>query len=431
MRAASSSVSSFPKHRPSTNENETTTASETDELEVLIASLHLEDINEITHRAIGKGKAREDASLKDEEVAFKLYAEDLEAYLLRQEDIRLAKSLDESSNSDDESLQEDNELDEVAWKDREIALCAAGSGRTPVTAVNATTSERCHMLEDKASSSNSVSREPTTTYAHSSEPSSSQLQECVICCITVPRDAMYIASCPSRHIYHSRCLLALIHASMKDESLMPPVCCKVGIDENLFLPLLNKEDRDEFIRKREEFGTKDRLYCNNVSCSAFLGAVEREAKQPKKCDRCGNETCKACKGPWHGYKSICAGDSDEAAIDLLRDIGMQRCPGCLRMVELIDGCYHIDEDRLLQEATQRVRRDEPRGYFARFLDAILFRREVAALRYHHECRYAGHWERVEGIYECENCFETMLEYIFECSECRMRACNRCRMNRFM
>ncbi|MCO5578541.1 hypothetical protein L7F22_032384 [Adiantum nelumboides] len=288
-----------------------------------------------------KGKSREDASLKDEEVAFKLYAEDLEAYLLRQEDIHLARSLVESNDSDDESLQEDNELDEVAWKDREIALCAAGSGRTPVTAANATPSQTCHLLGDKASCSNSISREPTTTNSHRGEPSSSQLQECVICCVTVPRDAMYIASCPNRHTYHSRCLLALIHASMKDESLMPPVCCKVRIDENLFLPLLNEEDRDEFIRKREEFGTKDRLYCNNVSCSEFLGAVEREAKQLKKCDRCGNETCKACKGPWHGYKSICAGDSDEAAIDLLRDIGMQRCPCCLRMVELIDGCYHI------------------------------------------------------------------------------------------
>lgn len=314
--------------------------SEADELEVLIASLHLEDVDEISHRTIGKEKAREDAPLKDEEVAFKLYAEELEAFLLYQADMRFARSLDEAIRRDDTILQEYNEIEEIARKDREMALRIAGTGSTANMAANVTQSRTNKPRENKASSSKDILQEATTVVCHS-EPSSSQLQDCVICCNTVSRAAMCIASCQSRHVYHSHCLLALVYAAMKDESLMPPVCCQVRIDENIFLPLLGEEDREEFIRKRDEFGTKDRLYCHNAICSAFLGAAEREAKQPKRCDRCGNETCKACKGPWHGYNIICAGDSDQAAIDMLREIGMQQCPRCRRMVELTVGCYHI------------------------------------------------------------------------------------------
>lgn len=178
----------------------------------------------------------------------------------------------------------------------------------------------------------------------SAKSKSSELQpgECIICGDEIAEGLpKYTAPCPDRHVYDQKCLLRLVFATMKDATLMPPRCCQVEFDEDAFLPLLNTKDKEHFMRKREEFGTKDPLYCSNVSCSAFLGPAQCDSKEPQSCKNCRRKTCKACKGQWHGKKRICPLDSDEVAIEKLEKKGMSRCPVCRRMVERASGCDHI------------------------------------------------------------------------------------------
>lgn len=53
---------------------------------------------------------------------------------------------------------------------------------------------------------------------------------------------------------------------------------------------------------------------------------------------------------------------------------------------------------------------------------------MAHLRQNHECSHAR-WRWVSGRHRCEECSWVLKEYIFECRQCQLRACNRCRRNR--
>lgn len=58
----------------------------------------------------------------------------------------------------------------------------------------------------------------------------------------------------------------------------------------------------------------------------------------------------------------------------------------------------------------------------------LVARTIQELMENHEC---GHdrWKYVRGSHRCEECSHRLPEYIFECHQCRLQACNRCRRNR--
>lgn len=53
---------------------------------------------------------------------------------------------------------------------------------------------------------------------------------------------------------------------------------------------------------------------------------------------------------------------------------------------------------------------------------------VAHLRENHECEH-DEWRGVRGAHHCKECFHMLPQYIFECRQCRLQACNRCRRNR--
>lgn len=334
---------------PSKKNTATTTVAELDELLLLTATLQLQDAKELTNGDRKKGKAREDAPPSDEQVALKLFAKYMESLLCQHADACFAKSLNEASRLDDALLREYEEVERRARADREMALRMSDNSSSSSFSPSHVPTRDSPPPEKWASTSRNIIREApkaraSTTLPHEilEENPVHQPEECVICGDEIAAGSpKCVASCPDRHVYDQRCLLRLVFATMKDETLMPPKCCQVNFDEDTFLPLLDTRDRNRFLRKREEFGTKDRLYCSNASCSAFLGAAQRDLKAPQSCKQCGNETCKACKGQWHGNDMVCTGDSDEVAIDLLKEQGMSRCPDCRRMVELAFGCNHI------------------------------------------------------------------------------------------
>lgn len=73
---------------------------------------------------------------------------------------------------------------------------------------------------------------------------------------------------PCNHIYCIGCLQQLFEQSMQDETLMPPRCCQKLIP--LDLARLNREETENFNAKQLEYSTKDRLYCSQPTCSAFI-----------------------------------------------------------------------------------------------------------------------------------------------------------------
>ena len=60
--------------------------------------------------------------------------------------------------------------------------------------------------------------------------------------------------------------------------------------------------------------------------------------------------------------------------------------------------------------------------------ADLVARMMQDLLENHECEHRR-WNYIGGRHQCEECFHTLPLYIFECRQCRLRACWRCRRHR--
>jgi hypothetical protein len=89
----------------------------------------------------------------------------------------------------------------------------------------------------------------------------------------------------------------------------------------------------------------------------------------------------------------------------------------------------IDEAHIQNQETQEESPSvAPARSFARSLRDTLVARTIQELRDNHEC---GHdrWKFVRGPHRCEECSQYLPQYIFECHQCRLQACNRCRRNR--
>lgn len=65
----------------------------------------------------------------------------------------------------------------------------------------------------------------------------------------------------------------------------------------------------------------------------------------------------------------------------------------------------------------------PASSKARDIDALM-----DLLRGDHECTH-DKWRWVKGPHRCEECHHRLPSYIFECKQCMLQACNRCRRNR--
>ena len=91
-------------------------------------------------------------------------------------------------------------------------------------------------------------------------------------------------------------------------------------------------------------------------------------------------------------------------------------------------CEQWDERNLLARANIIVDRvPEPQ----RTEDRVE-RVEAAAemLREQHDCIHQN-WRYIRGPNNCEECHQRLPQYIFECRQCQIRACNRCKNNRLL
>ncbi|KAI0762798.1 hypothetical protein C8Q74DRAFT_179290 [Fomes fomentarius] len=96
---------------------------------------------------------------------------------------------------------------------------------------------------------------------------------------------------------------------------------------------------EQYKRKSREFKTKDRVYCHNPTCSAFLGGATA-TPAALRCTECHSETCGSCKDAAHDGQT-CDARHDEVMLEYAKGQGWQRCPACKHLVELTEGCYHM------------------------------------------------------------------------------------------
>ncbi|KAK8028452.1 hypothetical protein PG991_005508 [Apiospora marii] len=461
-----------------------------DESLALILELQRQDGEHLASTA--KGKQREGSALSDSETALKLHLEELAVATVSALDRRIARSIQTAVRQDAETLRRLVAEEDMAKQDRRISL-ELSAGRVPkdatvsealpshtdiaddedmeliekmsciyVTGEFDSLDEGCVTPSDQASV---AGQEAESSAWAASRPH--QTRECISC--GDRRHFTNVSRAPCQHEYCRECLLRLFEESMRDETLFPPRCCKkpIPLEKNiLFLPQAVVK---AFHKKSLEFSTPNRTYCHRKECLGFIPPA-RYMNGIAHCHDCGAKTCINCKGASHS--DDCPYDERlQQVITLARSQGWQRCKKCWTMVELRTGCYHItcrcgaqfcyncgtpwkqgsrgkwkkqcdcaqwDEHRLVERAEEIDARDhqvgrplpEPRADSgaAAAVHAQRIDRLVQNLRANHECDHLR-WRGRPGPRECEECGNEMPLFIYECRQCHIMACRRCRFNR--
>ncbi|KAM0755001.1 hypothetical protein T439DRAFT_284130 [Meredithblackwellia eburnea MCA 4105] len=431
------------------------------ETAALVIKLQLLDLSEIKDN--GKGK---NSVPSDSDIAFDLYRQELKKYEQVSHDRLLALSGEAAVGRDQELLDMFAALELREKRDHLLAVSLhRGGGSVSRSRGNTACSPSTSKLPATGCSSSAragIARTTTgTTAATTSNSTTSpsakgpRVVDCVICGDSLsPPEAIKV---PCGHHYCSECLVDLFVGASKDEQLMPPSCDRTPIPLDLVRAHLSTLQLDQFQAKQSEYSVKNRLYCHNPSCSSFLGEARPHSKSAAACGKCKSQTCYACKGPWHGPFSACAGDSDDEAFQALAtEHGVQRCPGCRRIVELALGCFHMtclcktefcflcakswktcecpqwEERRLMAEAERRVQaRAEDNPNQEPVPHRIHLQRVQAladTLRTNHACTHVR-WNYRGGGGTCDSCGHYLAQFLLRCTGCELLACVRCRRNR--
>lgn len=95
----------------------------------------------------------------------------------------------------------------------------------------------------------------------------------------------------------------------------------------------------EFEAKREELGTRNRVYCSDAICAIFIRQAHISG-DIATCPTCQEKTCVRFKSASHD--GDCPADADlQMTLALAGDQGWRRCAVCRSLVELNTGCNHI------------------------------------------------------------------------------------------
>ncbi|KAF8809863.1 hypothetical protein BYT27DRAFT_7222229 [Phlegmacium glaucopus] len=472
------------------------------ETAALIAKLALDDLAEVL--GCRKGKARADSLPSDEEIAHRLQTEQYNEWLSIVEDAKFAKSIGDALVTDAAYLDVLTTAEEAAAEDRIAAELLSRGEALPVPKscqtrlehpafvmdpVFIATPEMAAVRSDHAgidASDNPIVKNgllddeeesiegdsddlmqnsgfstprPNTVGKRSVAGPSADRNKRVHCAICHDSFRCYeTLNTPCGHYYCRGCLVELVEASTRDESLFPLRCCQDPIPIANVIPALSLKLRTLFQRKQAEFSilSKDRLYCSNPTCSTFLGSSEdRLSLSGIECPNCHVNTCPECKELAHPGEGCGVSASNEALQALVKSKGWQTCPGCHAVVELDHGCYHMtcrcrtefcylcaarwkncecdqwDDARLVTAAQQRVENEVGQAAAQRMAPAVFAERveqRIATLRDNHHCERHS-WRYRQGGGRCEECHFVLPTYLLICRGCSLLACVRCTRNR--
>ncbi|KAJ5135251.1 uncharacterized protein N7515_004529 [Penicillium bovifimosum] len=318
----------------------------------LIVHLQLEDACSCSETFKGKSRGPTDA-----ELAFQLQKEQLEAVSHTLKDRRMAMSFAAAVQADGRVLAETQEQEEIAFKDRLVArqwvdgerLVSPNDPEPQTAGLDDETLKKLEALyvsgvkgffdwdhgdtagseADHAESSAWAARRP-----HQARP---RMTQCVACGENT--EFFNVARAPCRHEYCRTCLESLFKASITDESLFPPRCCRQPISLSTARIFLKSDLVQLYEKKKIEFETPNRTYCYSTRCSAFI-EQSHIVGEVATCPECRHTTCTNCKGRAH--TGDCPNDSAmQQLLEAARENGWQRCYSCWRLVELEHGCNHM------------------------------------------------------------------------------------------
>lgn len=232
--------------------------------EALILELQLQDVDRLI-----KGKQREgDAS--DAELAAELYKAELEIMFCLVSDRAMSRSLARAVVLDGDIIAAHADVEQQAEQDREQALTWDTLGQTerqrqpPETIDDEMINKLvCLYMEDvhsKAGESSSQAAKRTG--------SANRQCRCEACHADFP--FFDVLRCPCSHEYCRGCIAELFRASLSDESLFPPRCCRQPIPLGLNQVFLSPKLVGEYRAKSLEYETPNRTYCHVATCSTFV-----------------------------------------------------------------------------------------------------------------------------------------------------------------
>jgi len=302
--------------------------------------------------------ASDDPSLSDLEITFNVIEADIRAALQSIRDRRIARVLHNAGRAADLTRINDiaeSELRAQEERGRLLGLSrrsppqsasSSSSGSSSSNPLSATGSEP----SDPGSPASSVSDLPGSSRKSRDKdinvppilrlPVGRDTVECMICSDSTTE--AYEAPCGC--FYDRNCITNLFTKATTDESLFPPKCCSQSIPFEQIRTILSPQLIQTFQKKTEEFGTQNRLYCYNGTCSNFLGRAaptERE-KVSVVCAECSTSTCSFCKNEGHAAHVPCKNDvAAQQVLTLGSQNGWMACPSCHHLVEKDGGCNHM------------------------------------------------------------------------------------------
>ncbi|KAF9888593.1 hypothetical protein FE257_008525 [Aspergillus nanangensis] len=424
----------------------------------LALTLLLENLDELADSQRGKQKSGRPTDLELSIIATK---EELLAAYSFDRDRVLARSTATAIATDQNILIALAHNERVAEQDRHYAMSLSGNANASV-APDQAESLLFNIADDNAISSvmgdlmdrvNSDSGEGSS-HTFQDFPISGLTVKCASCLEAFDADDCLTTSCV--HSYCRDCTRQIFLGATKDEELYPPRCCGRIIPPGIAIRILDYSELRAFCERGMEYAAKDRLYCSSPTCSKFIPpfAINGELGTCHACEQQTHLPCRA-RAPPH---VDCPLDAQLQEVLALAEVeGWRRCPHCRTMVELQHGCNHITcrcgrefcyvcglvwktcrcpvwhENRLIQMANQAVA-DEVPQHADEAVRQNAFNRIVENLQRHDDVGCQHHvstqwvW-RNSGSLECDICDDVLPEYIFMCTNCRMRACNRCRRHR--
>ncbi|KAE8396149.1 hypothetical protein BDV23DRAFT_193006 [Aspergillus alliaceus] len=278
--------------------------------------------------------------------------------------------------------------------------------------------------------------------------------ECVSCLEQGDVTTSFTSSCG--HIFCRDCTRQLFLGATQDEELYPPRCCGQIMPPGIALRILDYNELRAFSERAIEYAAKDRVYCAEPTCSKFIPPWAIEGEHGT-CPECHREMHLPCRSLAHPGVDCPMDDTLQCVLAMADTEKWRRCFNCRTMVELQHGCNHITcrcgrefcyvcglvwkscscprwhVNRLVAMGNQAVEEEAgPNADIA--VRQAIYNRVVENLRHHDDvgCEHYrnSQWAwRNRGSLQCEVCNHILPEYIFMCTNCRMRACNRCRRHR--
>ncbi|RMZ08185.1 hypothetical protein D0860_04766 [Hortaea werneckii] len=286
--------------------------------------------------------------------------------------------------------------------------------------------------------------------------------------------------CKNKHEYCRECVAELFRLSLTDESLFPPRCdgAEIPLD---YYPELSTANRvychdpscaiwipKSLINEDTNISTCptcDKTTCAMCKAPSHSGdCPEDEALQQliniahaeewQRCSeckrfveldtrcnhiscRCGFQFCYVCSARWKTCDCPHAHEAHlyaRARQIVARDPTHRRLYEPARVAHAQPATRHTSATSLPDNATtasagvHTAANVPARPAPATAPNHLEIEEVFAHLQVHHDCNH-GRWRWVEGRHQCEGCLFTLPRYIFECRQCHLRACNRCRRNR--